>query len=92
MTVFRSVDRPELALEEDGVSLCDECDGMDSTCGVCRGYGLVHGYDSHGFGYPVAVESGPARARPELRTMAVGFWRGAQRRLFVPKRRREVVS
>ena len=66
MIVFRSIDRPELALEEDDVALCDTCDADDATCHVCRGYGLVHGYDSHGLGLPVVVDSGTPPARAEL--------------------------
>lgn len=61
--VFRSVERPELVLEEDDVALCDECCGLDSDgCPTCRGHRILHGYSQGGRGLPVVVEDTQGRA------------------------------
>jgi len=66
--VFRSVDRPELVLDEDDVALCDSCGDQSTTeyaaatrewgdCACCRGYRIVHGYTHGGRGLPVVMEA-----------------------------------
>ena len=68
---FRSVDRPELVLEEDDVSLCPDCGHEGSReyaansaewgdCSTCRGYRILHGLGPGGFGLPVVLEAAPA--------------------------------
>jgi len=63
---FRSVDRPELVLTEDDVSLCDACGNLSTAeneaatrefgpCATCQDYRLVHGYTQGGRGLPVEV-------------------------------------
>jgi len=50
--IYRSVDRPDLTLEEDDVFAC-ECAGQG--CPDCRGHYVLHGFDGTR-GLPVVVE------------------------------------
>ena len=61
MTEIRwvSIDRPHLEIGPDDVAVCD-CFEMTGSpkpeCNDCRGWGLIHGYDSNGLGLPVRAE------------------------------------
>jgi len=60
MTIFKSVNTPELKLEADDVWPCDECDGRDVECPECKGHGYIHGHKGNGESYVAQ----PARAVP----------------------------
>lgn len=64
--IFRSVDRPELVLEEDDVSLCLDCEDEGAAeyarvsatwgeCATCRGYRIIHGLTTGGHGLPAEL-------------------------------------
>lgn len=54
---FRSVERPELVLEEDDVFVCDCVEyGWDpDRCPDCKGHRILHGYTQGGRGLPVEL-------------------------------------